>query len=117
MKLWIVLDRIGGTNEHCGEEVEVAKTGSKYHHIKDRDWRVRIDDGVVVDLNVRNPREIGRCWRNRDDYLEYTRLGKVWALIRQSFAQYIGECWKIPPHMTFETALRIARDLRIKVDL
>jgi hypothetical protein len=111
------LNRFGGPNEHEGEEVEVSKTGSKYHHIKDRDWRVRIEDGIVVDLNVRSPVVIGKCWQNRESYIESSRLGVLWILIRRSFETYTGECWKVPPHMTYETALRIARDLKIEVKM
>ena len=116
MKLWMVLDRISVT-ERDGEEVEVAKTGSKYHHLKDRPYRVRIDDGFLVDLDVRNPRVLGKCLRSREEYIERSRLGRLWELIRRSFTVYSGECWKVPPHITYETALRIARDLKIEVKL
>ena len=115
MKLWVVFNAIT-IDEHSGEEVEVAKTTATYHYLKDRPLRVRIENGCVTNRFGLGP-QLGTAFRDRQAYIEQSRLGKTWVLIRRSFTAYVGSNYNVPPHMTYEMALRIARDLRIEVNL
>jgi len=112
MKLWWV-EHHYRANEFSGQEVEVTKTGSKYHYFTSNgeNLKAEIETGRCFSASIIGLLR-GKCWRNQAQFVAQTRLGVVWEQIG-------GAVWNkpVPPHLTYEDVLRIARDLHVEIKM